>query len=62
LDAFREIVEKVRPKNWKEECRVIGKLFVVGTMANGENRRRNPSIITEIISSGQLSSALATFI
>jgi len=22
LDAFREIVEKVRPTNWKEECRV----------------------------------------
>jgi len=24
LDAFKEIVEKVRPVNWKEECRVRG--------------------------------------
>lgn len=35
LDAFKEIVEKVRPVNWKEECRVrgfcplqVGKLIV----------------------------------
>jgi acid phosphatase len=27
LDAFREIVEKVRPVNWKEECRVRGTSF-----------------------------------
>ena len=27
LDAFREIVEKVRPTNWKEECRVRGTIF-----------------------------------
>jgi hypothetical protein len=24
LAAFREIVENVRPKNWKEECQVPG--------------------------------------